>query len=107
MDKGFYSAKNLEILLRKFKEYKFLMTVPFTTILARKIVSDGFDKFNNDEPINIGDDVLTSYSFINNFDIHNSLKYHVYYNEMSNTRKEKELTLNAIKLREKALKNPK
>jgi transposase len=80
MDKGFYSQKNLLYLLKNDKKHKFLVAVPFTTCIAKELVELNKSKFNENLSFKVGQDILTSYSIIKNFNIHNKLKYHVYYN---------------------------
>jgi transposase len=43
MDKGFYSRKNVIMLLEKYPGYRFIMPVPFTTSFAKELVKDEKD----------------------------------------------------------------
>jgi transposase len=81
MDKGFYSANNIKTLLKKYLKYNFLISVPFTTLLSRQIVSNSLEKFEKNSIIKIGEDLLFSYSKIEKLNNIDSVKYHIFYNE--------------------------
>jgi transposase len=90
MDKGFYSLKNIEMLLKHFNKYKFLISIPFTTTISRDIVSKGFDFFDQSLMFKFSDDNILGYSYTKDFDINNKLKYHVFFNENIFNKKKKE-----------------
>jgi transposase len=106
MDKGFYSHNNIKTLIRKYPNYKFLLAVPFTTNIARQIVSSGLTKFDNTSAFEHGDDILLGYSFIEDFDNNNQLEYHVFYNKKLYQDKEMEKLDKAIELKTEAQTNP-
>jgi transposase len=57
MDKGFYSAKNVNLLLESREKYGFLQAVPFTAAFAKELVRgerDGIDTPENTLPVNKG-----------------------------------------------------
>jgi hypothetical protein len=57
MDKGFYSGKNVNLVLESGEKYGFLIAVPFTTALAKGLVRgerDGIDTPENTLGVNRG-----------------------------------------------------
>jgi transposase len=57
MDKGFYSAKNVNLVLESGEKYGFLMAVPFTTTIAKDLVKrerEGIDTPENTLAVNKG-----------------------------------------------------
>jgi hypothetical protein len=57
MDKGFYSAKNVNLLLESREGYGFLLAVPFTAGFAKELVRgerEGIDTPENTLPLNKG-----------------------------------------------------
>jgi transposase len=57
MDKGFYSAKNVNLLLESREKYGFLRAVPFTAAFAKELVRgerDGIDTPENTLPVDKG-----------------------------------------------------
>jgi hypothetical protein len=57
MDKGFYSAKNVNLLLESRKRYGFLIAVPFTAAFAKELVRgerEGIDTPENTLAVNRG-----------------------------------------------------
>jgi hypothetical protein len=50
MDKGFYSEKNVKMMIEKYPESEFLMAVPFTVGFAKGLVQrgrEGIDRVAN------------------------------------------------------------
>lgn len=106
MDKGFYSKNNINILLKRYKNHKFLISVPFTTSISRQIISDGKSKFDRSLALKIGDDILDNYSFIEKIDNNNQLIYFVFYNARLFIECENNAIEKAILLKENAIKDP-
>jgi transposase len=106
LDKGFYSKSNIQYLLKRYPSYKFLMSIPFTTELTRKIVSQGKSQFDDTRYFQINNDILLGRSFTNAIANDQMLNYHVIYNEKLYTDKYNSMIANAIKLRNKAITNP-
>jgi transposase len=106
MDKGFYSSKNIECLLTKYQNFDFLISIPFTTAIAKEIVLNGSDKFDSSLIFRAGQDILHGYSFIKKYNFAHSLKYNVYFNKKLNSCaydiKEEEI----LDLKECAVTNP-
>jgi transposase len=106
MDKGFYSWPNIRVLLKQYQNIKFILSVPFTTTIAKKIVKDGKNKFNDSLVFKHGKDILNSYSFNDSFDNNNDLIYTVYYNEgLFNEKKQSKIS-DILLLKEEAEQNP-
>ena len=105
MDKGFYSLYNIKYLLRKKPNYNFMMAVPFTTSISKKIVS-GMSKLEEDMSFEINNDTIMGYSFVENIDNNNSIIYHCLYNEYKYMDAKKCLKDKAIRLKNEALSNP-
>jgi transposase len=106
MDKGFYSKRNIDYILNKFPSYKFLIALPFTTDLTRKIVANGIANFDKSLYFKIGKDNLLGYSFYKSFDLSHNLKYHVFFNNKLYNERYNKLINDAILLRQNALKDP-
>ena len=79
-DKGFYSGKNIKMLLEKYKESEFLIAVPFTNNWARELVKE--EQSTIDKITNLirttGSPIRGTSREINLFDM--KLKAHILYN---------------------------
>jgi transposase len=106
MDKGFYSLQNIKYMLKKYNEYKFMIAVPFTTSISRVILEEGPSKLEENLSFIFNNDTIMGYSFIDNIDNDNKVKYHVIYNEYKYNDAKKCLKDKAIRLRNEALDNP-
>jgi transposase len=69
------------MFIKHYPNHKFLLAVPFTTVIARQIVLDGITKFDQEQVFRIGNDIILGYSFIKQINNNYSLKYHVFYNK--------------------------
>lgn len=94
------------MFLKKYPNYKFLISVPFTTSIARQIVSDGITKFDKSRSFRIGNDIILAYSFIQKLNNQHNLKYHVYCNELLISRAYANKISNILSLKDEAKINP-
>ncbi|MDR0621531.1 MAG: transposase [Deltaproteobacteria bacterium] len=106
MDKGFYSKFNISLLLQKYKKYDFMIAVPFTTSIAREIVSNGIGQLEQDKPILLNNDNLVGNSFIKKLNNEHSVIYHAIFNEYKYDDAKKCLKDKATELRNTAILNP-
>jgi transposase len=106
MDKGFYSAKNINMLLEKYKNYKYLIAVPFSTLIARNIVSEGKTKFDEKFCFDFGQDIFSGYSFLFKYNNYHDIKYHVFYNNKLFNEKLEQEKSKALTLKKEAIINP-
>jgi hypothetical protein len=105
MDKGFYSLYNIKYMLRKHPNYNFMMAIPFTTNISKKIISE-MSKLEEDNSFEINNDTIMGYSFIEKVDNNHSIIYHCLYNEYKYTDAKKCLKDKAIRLKNEAESNP-
>jgi transposase len=106
IDKGFYSKENIMFMLKKYPKYDFMMAVPFTTSIAKKIVLEGKQNLESDMPIGHNTNVLVGYSFIDKLNNNYSIIYHVLYNEYKYDDAKKCLKDKAFNLRQEAISDP-
>ena len=105
MDNGFYSLNNIKMFLDKYPTYKFLISVPFTTSIAKKIVTDGITKFDKSRSFRIDNDIILAYSFIQKLNNKYNLIYHVYCNELLISRAYANKTNDILTLKDQAKVN--
>lgn len=91
MDKGFYSKRNVNAMLNKKNNTKFIISVPFTCNFAKKqVTSERKDIDNLKNTIVIGNDSIRAITKIRKWSNEHKLYTHIYFN-----------VLKAMKLREK------
>jgi transposase len=107
MDKGFYSAKNVNMMLSDAYRTDFLIAVPFTNKFATDIITvekKGIDTLNN--TIAIGSDTLRAVTKLRNWQGKDFVFTHVYYNVRKAMNIRENLYHHVTLLREQALANP-
>jgi transposase len=106
MDKGFYSYKNISLLLNKYEDHKFLIAMPFTNDLAKTISNNNEQKFEDKSGFTVGNTLIRAYSCLMPRYYNDKLIYHVFYNKkLYEDVKEEKIKDATIKL-EEAIKNP-
>lgn len=96
MDKGFYSEKGIEPLLRKYT--KFAIGVPFTTDIAKDLVDDCLDELGSSaNAIMVGEAVYYAKTYTKTL-CDRRVYYHVYYDEERQTLEKKHLMQKVLHL---------
>jgi transposase len=105
MDRGFYSAKNVDFMLHK--KIKFLIGVPSKPNYYKNIIQDNSDLENDiNHTLTIGNDLLFYRSIPYQWDINNELYTHLYLNiDKKNSDKHK-LLFNLRQMHTLATENP-
>jgi transposase len=110
MDKGFYSVKNVNVLLGKDKSirYKFLLPVSFTTAFAKNCIAEERDKIDCIENVVLtsGSPIRGVYRLLRWGNNSTELHTHVYFNPEKALKDRNELYDHVTRLKTKALKNP-
>jgi transposase len=74
MDKGFYSNKNINYMLKNDKVIEFLIAVPFTNKFAKEFVTNNESFINDNNLISCADDIMYAQKFnllwLNKFNIY-------------------------------------
>lgn len=107
MDKGFYSAKNINMMLKEESGVKFIISVPFTTKFAKdQVRSEKKDIDSLKNTIVYGSDSIRGVTKIRAWDKESKVYTHVYYNAVKATKTKEELYAHVTVLRELAEANP-
>jgi transposase len=106
-DKGFYSRKNVVMLLEKHPDYRFVMPVPFTTLFAKKCVKDEGDDIDRIEnTIVTGKNSVRGISRKKEWENGSRLNVHVYFNALKAAARKDELYAHVSTLVGEAKKEP-
>jgi transposase len=107
MDKGFYSQKNVTMLLENHPEYRFILPVPFTTLFAKACVKeekDDIDKILN--TLVTGKNAVRGISRKTQWKNGKWLTVHIYSNTVKAAARKDELYAHISALIQEAKKDP-
>jgi len=103
MDKGFYSAKNINMMLKEESEVKFVISVPFSTKFAKnQVKSENKDIDSLRNTIVYGADSIRGITKVRTWDKESKVYTHVYYNPVKATKTKEELYAHVTVLKELA-----
>lgn len=108
MDKGFFSTKNINAMLKKPVQYHFLISVPFTHHFAKKQVeSERKDIDRIENTILTGDTPIRGIQKTRSWGTNGQYLYtHIYYNPVKELKEKNELYRYVTELKELAKKEP-
>jgi len=107
MDKGFYSAKNVNAMLKGKGAVRFVISVPFTASFAKKLVhSERKDIDQLQHTIVVGGESIRAVTKRRSWSSTAEVYAHVYYNAMKAARLREELYAHVTALKEQAQANP-
>lgn len=107
MDKGFFSRKNVNFMLRDKKIKKFIISVPFTSSFARQqIVSERKDIDSVQNTIVVNGDSMRAVTKVRVWDKDHKVFTHIYYSAKKAFQRREELYAHVAVLREEAEKFP-
>jgi transposase len=107
MDKGFFSAKNVNAMLSEQQRVDFIIAVPFTNKFAKELVkgeSKDIDTLSN--TIICGKESLRAVTKLRRWNNKHKLQAHVYYNARKAQRIREDLYAHVATLREQAVECP-
>jgi transposase len=107
MDKGFYSRKNVRMLLEKQGGYRFVIPVPFTTGFAKECVKEekeAIDRIQN--TIVTGKSAIRGVSRKREWEGGERLHVHIYFNTLKAAARKDELYAHLSLLAEEAKRDP-
>jgi transposase len=105
MDKGFFSAKNINAMLSEEQHIDFVIAVPFTSRFAKDLVkSKSIDTLSN--TIVNGKESLRALTKICSWNNKHKVYAHVYYNALKAQRILEDLYIHVATLREEAIEQP-
>jgi transposase len=107
MDKGFYSKKNIDFLLKTELKPKFVIAMSFNSKTAKQILESSYSinsDINNAITINEGYLYSTSQNIIWNDDT--TLTAHIFYNEAKYSKERKETISKILEYKNNAEENP-
>ncbi len=106
MDKGFYSARNIDSLLEDENKH-FIIAVPFTAAFAKKVVSEERDTIDTlENTIVSGSDSIRGVTRTHLWKEKHPLFVHAYWNVLGAMKVREDVYAHATFLREKALLDP-
>ncbi len=107
MDKGFYSAKNVNTLLSEQDHVKFIVAVPFTNKFAKELVrSERKDIDTLSNTIVCGKESLRGVTKFRRWNNNHKIYAHVYYNAHKAAGIREDLFVHVTTLRERAVEHP-
>lgn len=107
MDKGFYSAKNINLMLSDTINARFIISVPFTSKFAKQQVeSERKDIDCIQNTIVIGSDSTRSVTKLRSWDKDNKIYVHVYFNAIKAMKLREDLYAHVTVLKSVAEANP-
>jgi transposase len=107
MDKGFYSAKNINAMLSEKQHVDFAIAVPFTGKFAKGLVkSESKDIDTLDNTIVNGKETLRAVTKVRKWDSEHRIYAHVYYNARKAMGIKEDLYTHVATLRERAMEMP-
>jgi transposase len=107
MDKGFFSAKNINAMLSERQRMDFIIAVPFSSKFAKDIVvgeSKGIDTLSN--TIVSGNESMRAVTKLRRWNNNNKVHAHVYYNARKAQGLREDLYAHVATLREQAREQP-
>ena len=107
MDKGFFSTKNVNVMLSDKQHVDFILAVPFTNKFAKELVKSekkDIDTLNN--TIVCGKDSLRAITKVRNWNKEHKVYAHVYYNARKAHGIREDLFAHVATLREQAMLQP-
>jgi transposase len=107
IDKGFFSKKNVDLMLIDEKIKKFIISVPFTSTFAKNQVEN--ERKNIDTAKNtivVGEDSMRAVTRIRFWDNEHKVFTHIFYGAEKATRKKEEIYAHIAVLREEAEASP-
>lgn len=107
MDKGFFSARNIDAMLEEDPALRFIIAVPFTSSFAKKQVeSERKDMDCLHNTLVMGDDSLRGVTKLRSWNKKHKVYVHVYYNAVKAMRIREELYAHVTVLKERAHADP-
>lgn len=107
MDKGFFSRKNVNVMLRDKKIKKFIISIPFTSSFARQqIASERKDIDSVQNTIVVNGDSMRAVTKVRAWDKEHKVFTHIYYSAKKAFQRREELYSHVAILREEAEKFP-
>ncbi len=107
MDKGFFSTRNLNAMLRHTPTIPFLIAVPFTTGFATRMVASERKDINRlQHTLVLGEDSLRAVTKERAWNAQHSLYTHVYYHALKAVTRREELYAQVTELKERAEADP-
>ena len=107
MDKGFFSAKNVNAMLSERQHVDFVIAVPFTNNFAKELVkseSKDIDTLSN--TIVLGKESLRAVTKFRRWNNNHKVHAHVYYNARKAQATREDLFAHVATLRERAMEQP-
>lgn len=107
MDKGFFSLKNVNIMLRDEKIKKFIISIPFTSSFAKQhVISERKDIDSVQNTIVINGDSMRAVTKVRAWDKDHRVFTHIYYSAKKAFQRREEIYAHVAVLREEAEKFP-
>lgn len=107
MDKGFYSTKNINMMLKDGDGFKFIISVPFTTKFAKdQVKSEVKDIDSLQNTIVYGGDSIRGVTKTRSWSKEHKIFTHIYYNAVKATKTKEELYAHVTVLKSLAEADP-
>lgn len=106
MDKGFYSAKNINSMLEQ-RELRWVVAVPFTASIAKKNVDS--ERKDIDSVLNtivMGSDSIRAVTKERSWNPEHRVYFHIYYNALKGAKLREEIYAHVARLRDLAEEDP-